>query len=450
MGRPGSGAKIVLVTAVGSAVCWWLFADTVRHYCGRADPGVIRFAHFGTYQDYETWGRVIAAFEREHPGLDVRQEYVVGWYGAYDTKVRQQILSKTLPHVLLVQLGPFPHLAEHFADLTDRAADPDVGLDLSAFDPTGVASFRHQGRLRGLPVSGGNLLVYCNPDCFAAAAAHHSRQVPLPDDGWTIDEFRTLAEDLTCDFDGDGQLDQFGFWQPQWVYYLPFLWSFGARVLDDSAQQWLLTGPEAEQALRFYRDLRVGRRVSPRPDEVAQMFQDAGFLAGKTAMCVNGPWFQPFLADTRLADRYHVAHIPTGPADRVTRVTWDAICMAAHYQPAEQDRAWQFVRFVCGPQAQAILAETLRALPARTDASASFVVADPRGQAAKFADALAYSRTQPITPFFRDVDYAINRHLARLLREHETYTPQQCLADLAADSAVTDHFRVPMPTSSSP
>jgi multiple sugar transport system substrate-binding protein len=433
---------MALAAGTVAAVGWWLFADTVRHhYPAAADPNTISFAHFGTYQDYQTWAQVIAAFERAHPGLHVRQEYVVGMYGAYNTKLRQQMLSRTLPHAFLVQLGPFANLADGFADLTELVGDPGDGLDLANFAPTSVHSFMHQGRIRGLPVSGGNLLIYCNPDCFARAAAHHGRDVPLPDNSWTTARFRELAEELTCDFDGDGQLDQFGFWQPRWVYYLPFLWSFGADVLDESGTTWLLTGSQAEEALRFYQNLRTGDRVSPRPDEVAQMFQDVGFLTGRTAMCVNGPWFQPFLAATSLADRYHVAHIPTGPAGRVTRITWDAVCMAPDLAPEQQANAWRFIRFVCSDQAQTILASTQRALPSLASASEHFTRADNGRRSGRFIEALAYSRTQPSTPFFREMDYAINRHLAALLREGDCVTPGQCLSELAADQRIAGHFR---------
>ncbi|MHC4610185.1 MAG: extracellular solute-binding protein [Planctomycetota bacterium] len=258
-----------------------------------------------------------------------------------------------------------------------------------------------------------------------------------------MEQFRELAGDLTCDFDGDGQLDQFGFWQPRWIYYLPFLWSFGAEVLDESGTRWELTGPRAAEALRFYQDLRIGQRVSPRPDEVAQMFQDVGFLTGKTAMCVNGPWFQPFLAETRLAERFHIAHIPTGPAGRVTRVTWDGICIAGGLPAAQEDSAWEFARFVCSEQAQRILACTRRALPALTTAMDSFTSADAGLRTGRFVEALAYSRTQPVTPYFRQMDRAINRHLAKLLREKSPIAPIQCLAEMAADREITEHFRVP-------
>ena len=312
------------------AVSVWLFGDTFAHYRHAAPnaANVIRFAHFGTYQDYETWAKLIEAFESEHPEIAVRQEYVVGWYGLYNAKLRQQMLAGTMPHVALVQIGPFTAMADRFVDLTPLVESVDAGIDLSAFDRTAVDLFRFEGRYRAMPVSGGNLLIYCNPRCFERASTYRRRPVELPNGDWTMDDFRRIARDLTCDFDGDGQIDQFGFWQPRWVYYLPFIWSFGADLLDDTQTQWRLQGPEADAAFGFYQEMRIGpHRYSPRPYEVSQIIQDVGFLTGKTAMCINGPWFQPFLAETDLANSYKVFPIPTGSAGRVTRITWE-------------DRAW--------------------------------------------------------------------------------------------------------------
>lgn len=438
----------VLSVAVVLSVAYWLFADTVRHYTDRpADPNVIRFSHFGTYQDYETWAEVIRAFESDHPGLRVQQEYVSGWYGMYNTKMRRQILSGTLPDVSLVQYGPFRSIAEHFEPI-DEALTED-GTPGPAFalpdelDPIALSCFRVDGRQRGLPVSGGNLLIYCNPECFQRAAAHRGHDVPLPNADWTIDDFRRTAEELTCDFDGDGKPDQFGFWQPRWVYYLPFLWSFGADVLDETNTEWRFTGPTAEAAVRFYQELRYPHQVSPRPEEVAQIIQDVGFLTGKVAMCVNGPWFQPFLARTDLADTYVVAHIPIGPGGRVTRVTWDGVAIRRELGEHRRRHATALVRFICSPKAQAILTRTQRALPALCSAADEFTRRDRGRSSRRFIEALSYSRLQPETPHFRTMDRAINKHLVRLLGDRNRIGAAEMLADLAADPAIRKHFTVP-------
>lgn len=321
--------KLLFYCAISSTVAWWLFADTVRRHSPSDASGVaLRFSHFGTYQDYELWRDVIQAFELDHPALTVHQEYVVGFSNRYDTKMRQQIIAGTQPDVSLIQLGPFNELGEHFADISDVLWTTVDDASSSVINSEGMAAFRIDGVQRGLPVSGGNLLIFCNSECFDRAARFHGRPIPRPSNDWNLSDFRRTAELLTCDFDRDGRIDQFGFWLPRWVYYLPFLWSFGAELMDDSHSSWKLVGSEAENAMSFYQALTTHPRVCPQPEEVPQLFQDTGFLTGRVAMCINGPWFIPFLKETKLADNYFVLPTPIGPAGRFTRITWDGVVVA--------------------------------------------------------------------------------------------------------------------------
>ncbi|MCP4251342.1 MAG: hypothetical protein GY778_30265 [bacterium] len=92
---------------------------------------------------------------------------------------------------------------------------------------------------------------------------------------------------------------------------------------------------------------------------------------------------------------------------------------------------------------QRTLAATQRALPSLTAALPAFTQADGGKRSGAFVDALAYSRTQPVTPFFRPMDFAINRHLGRLLRADGVLTADQCLANLAADPDIAKHFEMP-------
>lgn len=452
-------AVAVLVTTVA----WWLFHDTYVRHTGpahrlastsldghrltesshdRSGPIRIRFGHFGTYQDYTLWRDIIDSFQRDNPGTRVSQEYVVGLAGAYDTKMRQQVLSGTLPDVALIQLGPFTELAEQFADLTDLVENPlDQRPPLSALlDGGALSAFRSRGVLRGAPVSGGNLLIFGNKTCFDKAARFHGKPVPLPRNDWTMEDFRIAAELLTCDFDGDGRIDQFGFWLPRWIYYLPFIWSFGAELTDQAVGQWRLTGTRAERAFAFYRDLALDHRVCPRDDEVPQLFQDVGFLTGRVALCVNGPWFMPFLAKTRLASSYFVAPIPSGPGGRVTRITWDGVVMPRNLPPGRRARATRFIRFLLSKPVQDRIAATGRALPARQDSISVFLGSSSGAKGEAFAAALSYSRLQPRLPRFGEVDRAINEHIRQLVDPSFELTPAAMLENLARDSRVVEAF----------
>lgn len=437
---------IVVATVLAVLVGWWLFRDTYHKYAGPSETGAeIRFAHFGGFEDYEFWRQAIKDFEHGNAGIRVKQEYVAGLGDQYNIKLRQQILSQTLPDVVLVQLTTFQELADQF-EILDRQEGTERLSYEGKLEPTGLKAFEVRGQQRGLPFSGGNLLIFLNRKSFQKASEFHGKPVPLPGEDWTVAQFLRTAEALTCDFDRDGHTDQFGFWLPRWVYYLPFIWSFGAELTDEQATRWTFSGPTAQSVMRFYRQLATGDRVAPREEEVPQLFQDTGFLTGKTAMCVNGPWFIPFLDKTDLAGDYAVAPIPRGPGGRATRITWDGIVMRKNLPPDRRDRAEQFIAHALSREVQGRLARLGRALPARVDVQEEFVAADPPRRK-PFIDALSHSRLPPPLPRFESIDRAITRHFGDAIDPERAFEALTMLDALARDPAVVNAFSDARPSS---
>jgi multiple sugar transport system substrate-binding protein len=427
---------IVAVAAVG----YWLFADTVRHHRPEQfDTRTVRFAMWGGYQEYLMWKEIITAFHARHPDIHVHQEYVVAM--RYETKIQQQLVAGNAPDLFLFQDEPFPNFApKGFAVLDEFVRRDGLNLDRDYFD-TAVSSFVLGGQLRGMPLWGGDNLVYCNTRCFDRAARFHKRPVPLPSDDWTIDDFVRTAQDLTFDEDGDGRIDQFGLALPMWLYALPFLWSYGAEVLDPTRTQWAMTGPAAEEAWGLYQDLRFRYHVSPEPVEQGEMDTDTAFFTGRIAMFISGPWAQPFLRSTTLKDDYRIIHMPRGPAGRATRVTWDAIVMYDGIPAQRKELAWEFMKFACGLEAQKIVARYQRSVPALKAGAEEFVRCDTGQGSRKFVEALDYARLQPISPYWNEMDRQIYRHLAGLLNEQEPrQTPAEFLAALAADPIIQRCF----------
>jgi len=435
--------KIALAVVATLAVMCWLFGDTYHRYVGKSDRSLaIRFAHFGNYQDFEFWRDVITRFEKAHPDVSVSQEYVIGKTGHYSTKLRQQAMADALPDVFLIQLGPFPHFAGHMEaidNLLDNHSENIIGKD--RLDATARRAFRWEGHQRAWPISGGNLLIYLNLDCLTRASTYLHEPIAWPRGEWTMDEFHQVARQLTCDFDGDGLIDQFGFWLPRWIYYLPFIWSFGGETMD-AYGQWQMHGTAAEQAMSFYQALATGDRISPRADEVGQLFQDTGFLTGRTAMCVNGPWFQPFLDQTHLANRYVVLDIPSGPGGRSTRITWNGVAIAAGLSPGRKRLAQQFVRHILSAEVQTKIARTGRALPALIDAQPMFSESKSHPSRKRFVEALGYSRLQPRWPNFSQVDRSVNEWLVKLIDQAHPISAEFMLESLKGSPVILHAFEL--------
>jgi multiple sugar transport system substrate-binding protein len=356
------------------------------------------------------------------------------------------LVAGTAPDVILFQDEPFPRYAvDQFADLDAMLADdPESRRRLADCWPTAARSFEVGGVLRGVPIMGGCVLIYCNIEAFERAGRFHGESVPLPTSGWTLAEFVTTCQRLTIDDNGDGKTDQFAFLQPHWVYYLPFIWSHGARLLDDSRTSWTLEGRQAVSAFAMYADLRHRWGVTPMPIEYAGQNSDTAFLSGRVAMCVNGPWFQAFLRETWLRDRYCVVPIPRGPGGAPTRVTWDALCVYAKLPTTRQADAWRFARFVLTRKAQDVFAEHQRAIPARRSSAGTYIRhgGGAGSPSEAFVRAMETARLQPITPAWQTMARAVRRHLTSVILDGTGRRgPAEAVAALASDRGVTSSFK---------
>jgi multiple sugar transport system substrate-binding protein len=441
--------KIILTVLAVAGAAYWLFADTLRyHFPESFTEPVIRFTHWGDFREYRMWQKIIADFHEANPDVRVQQEYIVGF--RYDTKIQQQIVSGDAPDVMMFQDEPFVTFAPRgFADLTEFLDTPDLSVDLREdFYDTAVKSFMLNGRLHGMPLFGGDVLIIWNKRCFARADKYHGRRVRRPFDDWTVDDFLEICRELTIDEDGDGRMDQFGFMLPLWVYYLPFIWSYGTDVLDETRTEWRLYGPQAVEVFELYRKLRWDYRVSPTPVEQSEMLTDTAFFTGRVAMCINGPWMQPFLNATSLGPRegkppeYGVAHIPFGPTGkRYTRVTWDCLAMYKDLTPERKRQAWRFIHFASTMPGQEIVARDQRSIPAYKPAAELFTKCDKGSGSYRFVEAFDYCRLQPISRYWYPMDREILDALD-LLRDNEI-TGRQFIDQLLADPELGRMFRMP-------
>lgn len=350
---------------------------------------VITFSFWGTYEEWEMWREIVGLFHKSNPDITVKMNYIPS---QYDDKIRLLLAADCAPDVMLLQDEPFPAYAGYgkLEDLTERVNSADCPLNwVTDFFPTATDSFAYRGRVMGVPILGGNCLIFYNRKMFREAG------VPFPDDEhWTFEDFVSISKKLTRDTDGDGKLDTFGFSLPNWIYFMPFTWGFGVDYLNDSRTDWAFTGSAAVESLCFYQNLRYGFRISPSITEMPNYAEGAMFMTGHVAMFCNGPWACPTFGSTDID--FDLAHIPFGPSGkRYTRVTWDGLSMFS--KSRHKDAAWRFMLHCVSVEAQAVAGRTTRNFPSIVAAKDSFTNPNNGWQEDKFFDALEYSEIQPIT-----------------------------------------------------
>lgn len=223
-------------------------------------------------------------------------------------------------------------------------------LRKSGFDvkPLGSLTTRLQvqGQTYVLPLAGTPQSFVANLDLFEAAG------VPLPKDGWTWEEFRTLAARLA---QGTGEEK---------------IWGFGHEVVEDLVQIWVeekAGGPlwtakpeHAAEALQFFGTMSLTDRSIPMPTVRWRggefSFPDRlFFMKGKAAMGLES---FPY-SGTERAPGFRWDVLPTPvmldhrPVHLVTPETYGLAASSAH-----PDAAWEFLSFAAGPEGAAIVARS--------------------------------------------------------------------------------------------
>lgn len=395
------------------------------------DATVVTLSFWGSYEEWGMWREIVELFHDKNPDVWIKINYIPD---GYDDKIRLLLAADSAPDIMLIQDEPFPAYAGYgkFADLTDWAYGADCPVDWdTAFWPTAAESFKYKGRVMGLPIWGGNVLVYYNRKMF------RDMGVDPPSDDWTFDEFIAKAKEITRDTDGDGDIDTFGLTLPGWVYFLPWTWGFGAHYLNESCTDWAFTGPVALAATRFYQDLRFRHHVSPSIQEIPSVTEGAMFMTGRIGMTVSGPWNSPGLKTANID--FDVVHIPFGPTgERHTRVTWDALCMFNKCE--HKEAAWRFMKHCITYEAQAVVGRYVRSVPALIEAKDAFMDPDNGWNEEKYIEALEYTRIQPISKQWQAMGNVMNPVYEQLLLNK--ITPEEAVERMAEDMRKLDVFPI--------
>lgn len=344
---------------------------------------------------------VIEAFEEQHPNINVEFENI-GSSGEYYQKLQTTIAGGLAPDVFY----PATHVAYALASkgglltLDDYiAAD---GIDMAKYDQNILALYQQEGQQYCLPIDTAALVVFYNQDLFDAAG------VAYPETGWTWDDFLATAQALTADVDGDGQTDQFGV--DVFTNYWPMVvWTQTGHALYDDIRNpasFLGAKEDAVAAVQWLADLINVYGVMPTAEQRADISDM--FVAGKAAMQVVGHWRVPrYLANAEFG--FDFAPLPVG-AIAANRA--DGSCFAVSATSEHPDEAWEFVKFLAGPDSLGVdlLLELQQMTPVVLEFQESEAFLNPEGlEGSNKAAFLAgkenlFSMYDPIHPMYAEWD----------------------------------------------
>jgi multiple sugar transport system substrate-binding protein len=346
--------------------------------------GEITYSIWGDPAELSNQQALVDAFEATHPDISV--DVRVSDWDAYWTGLQTSIAGGDAPDVFAMD-GPL------FPDYQSRGVLLDLapyierdGFDVSALADAGVAHFTTaDGGQYGLPRDLNVVALYYNKAMFDAAG------IPYPDETWDWDKLLEVGKQLTLDADGNGQPEQWGFYTETTDmenYWSELVWQAGGDIVSEDRTQTLLGSEEAVTGLQFLQDLIWTHKIMP-PADITLQLGDA-FEQGVAAMESNGSWLVPTHLNAGID--LGIAPLPAGPAGQATSVNpTGAVVSASTDNP---DAAWEFVKWLVGPEAQELLMQSKAALPVdKSVLSGSYSEAFEGSDV--FAQALEYAHLKP-------------------------------------------------------
>jgi len=308
---------------------------------------------------------LIQRFEAENPGLHIKAQYIPTG-DALSQKLITAVQSRTAPDISWIHSDYIQHLAEARAifPLKSFLEGPE-GLsaqELADIFPPLLRAGEWRDTLYALPMEATSLALLYNRDLFRAAGLDPDH----PPSNW--DELYRYAMQLTRDRDGDGKIDQYGFYVPVFpasgalsiwmvLQWTPFLWQAGGEFINPEQTQVRFNSPAGVQALSLWKRLYDGMDF-----KTFSLAHDMAFFSQRLAMVMDGPWNLPRYRQLRNVE-WAVAPLPAGPAGAATYLEGEGL--AIFKQTRYPREAWRFIRWILQPEIQAYFSQQSGYLPVR-------------------------------------------------------------------------------------
>jgi len=312
------------------------------------------------------WDDVIAAFNDANPCIEAETVKL-----PEDRAVRlNEISAGTAPCLVGFDSSDLPRVY-----LMGALMDLAPLMDADGFDPTTefYPSVYNTGIVDGKPVAIAKdysvSAFYVNKGLFDTAG------LDIPVEGWTYDDYLSLAQQLTVDENGNNATSpdfdptatvQFGASMPYWGGdtgwwrgFQSMLYSWGAHTISDdgTTTTGYINSPEALAAWEWARDLIHTYYVAPSATYMAatNVGNDKLFTEGQLAIAGSywGPWYQDTFNQTPDL-QWAVVPLPTGPGGHEAAIMW--MGWGINSNCATPDEAWQLLKWLTTDPGQRVFA----------------------------------------------------------------------------------------------
>lgn len=329
------------------------------------------------------FGQIKSDFEKAS-GLTVNPQAPVP-FSDYQTRFRTLIAGGSPPDLMRLNDDFLREMSDKKTILDVDAYVKKDNLDASGyfekvFDFTSLPNGR-----AGLALGSAPRVMFYNKTLFK------EKGVPLPpttwtSEGWTWDDFLETAKALTTN----------EVWGTVVVKDTAFenIWSTnngGDGIFSQDGKKFALSDSEGVEAMQWAADLSLVHKVAPPWADIAgEQAEQQLFAAGRTGMLLSAMSIVSYLEKNITNFEWDIAPIPA----RVNQYTEGSmVVMVIPAKAKNPDGAWEFLKYITGPEGGKAFAENRICVPLSRKAAESIVPgADGPENIQLFAEAAANNR----------------------------------------------------------
>jgi multiple sugar transport system substrate-binding protein len=352
---------------------------------------------------------LVADFNRTH--TDVKVDAQIGADAdSLQAKMTAALAGGKYPDVVYI-FGPnVANLARSPKALDLTQAVKTKAWNWGDFYPAARQAVTIDGKVRAIPSLIDSMAVVYNKKLFRQAG------IPAPKAGWTWDQYRAIAKQLTNKSKGTFGTGWPGVGDEDTVWRLwPLVWDLGGDVLAPGGKQVGYGGQPGLRSLTLLSQMATQDK-SVYIDKTAgseKMYQV--FNSNRMGMVPTGPWELPQIREAKVD--YGVVPMPTFNGKPVTIAgpdTW----MLFNNGDDRARAAQEFVQWLTDPAQDAQWDVAAGSLPLRRSTAAQDVwkqhVAKIEGLST-FVDALANARVRPVVQSYPKISEALGQSITGTL-----------------------------------
>ena len=307
-------------------------------------------------EPYAIMDEVIKNFETQRENVKV--EYISGIKKEdYAEWLAEQFIKGAEPDIFFLPSEDFNSYASKGAlmDLTDFI-DDDENFSVDAFYPATFRFGQFENKSYALPCESNLTLMFVNKTLLS------NEGIAMPKNDWTWKDFLEICRKVTHDTNGDGVIDQFGWYDYSWQQAAI---SNGVTFFRSDGGAAYFADARMEETVKFMIELRninEGHEVKPKDFDMGRVaFRPFTFAEYRTYK----PY--PWRIKKYTSFEWDCIKMPAGYSGENVS-TLNTLLMGMSSRTKNKDLAWELMKNICYDKvSQQMILQKSQALPVRRD-----------------------------------------------------------------------------------